>query len=164
MSESCCSVPKAPSAVATCPVSGYRGKPVEWLTVAALASGPVPPRQKTWLCRDPGCDVVYFGEKGMLLRSNDLRVTPGFKSGGDERLVCYCFEHRRRDLKNELQKNGRTTIPDRIGAEVKAGNCACEVRNPSGKCCLGEVKKAEQEIRLQLQSNITSNQEALPAE
>jgi hypothetical protein len=25
---------------------------------------------------------------------------------------------------------------------VKAGNCACEVKNPSGKCCLGDVMRA----------------------
>jgi hypothetical protein len=25
--------------------------------------------------------------------------------------------------------------------EVKAGNCACEMKNPSGKCCLGDVTR-----------------------
>jgi mercuric ion transport protein len=34
--------------------------------------------------------------------------------------------------------------PMGITAEVKAGNCACEVKNPSGKCCLGEIARAAQ--------------------
>src|SRR6266481_8503338 len=34
------------------------------------------------------------------------------------------------------------TVANRIAAEVKAGNCACEVKNPSGKCCLGDVTQA----------------------
>jgi hypothetical protein len=28
---------------------------------------------------------------------------------------------------------------------VKQGNCACEVKNPSGKCCLGNVARVSQE-------------------
>jgi len=30
---------------------------------------------------------------------------------------------------------------------VKAGRCACEVKNPSGACCLGEVNKAVKDAR-----------------
>lgn len=128
--------------------------------MAALVSGPVPRRQSFWLCRDADCDAVYFGEDGQLLRIADLRVVPGFKRKSRERLVCYCFDYRREDIEKELRSNGYTTIPERITAEVKAGNCACEVRNPSGKCCLGEGKKAEQEIRRELQ---VSSFDQLPA-
>lgn len=119
--------------------------------MAALVSGPVPRRQNFWLCKDADCDAVYFGEDGHLVRIVDLRVVPGFKRKSRERPVCYCFDHRREDIEKELRSNGYTTILERITAEVKAGNCACEVRNPSGKCCLGEVKQAEQEIRRELE-------------
>lgn len=157
MSESCCSVSKIPGTISTCPLSGSRGKPVDWLTVAALSAKPVPPRQDFWACTDPQCDVVYFAEDGSFLRVHDLRVFPGFKAGGNERLVCYCFNYRRRDIENELLQSGRTTISERIAADVKASNCACEVRNPLGRCCLGEVKKAEREIHLELQRSVSEN-------
>ncbi len=111
-----------------------------------MMSGVVPLRQGYWLCREPECDAVYFGEDATVLDSSDMNVAPGLKSRSPEALVCYCFQHRRRDIEAELLAEGRTSIPDRITAEVKAGNCACEVRNPSGKCCLGEVQKATQEI------------------
>ena len=132
MSNSCCSTSQRPLAIRSCPVSDFRGKPVEWLTVAVIAAGRVPPRQDFWLCEDPDCSVVYFGEDGTLLQTSDVRVIPGFKGnpGGND-LVCYCFLHNRQDIEDELRASGDTTIFDRITAEVKAGNCACEIRNPS---------------------------------
>ncbi len=30
-----------------------------------------------------------------------------------------------------------------IAREIKAGHCACEVKNPSGRCCLGDVRAYE---------------------
>ena len=152
MSDSCCSTSQRPPATRSCPVSNFRGKPVEWSTVAALAAGPVPPRQYFWLCEDSDCDVVYFGEDGTLLGTSDVRVIPSFKGSPSQNdLVCYCSLYCRQDIENELNTSGDTTIFDRITAEVKAENCACEVRNPSGKCCLGTVKRTIQETREKLQ-------------
>lgn len=128
-----------PAEASRCPADHSRGKPVDWLTVAALSRGPVPPRQRFWLCGSPGCEVVYFGERGARLGTPEINVRPGFKDGNDG-LVCYCFLHRRGDIARELEQTGSTTVLESIKREVQAGNCACEVRNPSGKCCLGEVQ------------------------
>ena len=92
------------------------------------------------MCRDPECEVVYYGSAGTVLRAADLNVQPGFKKGTDG-LVCYCFLHREADIARELAERGTTGVFDSIKGEVQAGNCACEVRNPSGKCCLGEVQE-----------------------
>jgi len=152
MNEACCSTSHSPPDTRCCPVSEFRSKPVEWSTVAAVTAGPVPPRQYFWLCEDSDCDVVYFGEDGTLLGTSDVRVIPSFKGSPSlNDLVCYCFLYSRQDIEDELKASGDTTIFDRITAEVKAGNCACEVRNPSGKCCLGAVKRAIQETREKLQ-------------
>jgi len=123
-----------------CPVCGLLCEPVAWRTVAALAVGPIPPRQSYWLCRDPECELVYFGASGVRVSLHDIRVRPGFKSGGD--LLCYCFLFRRTQLAMA------TAIPlaDRIAALVKDSGCACEVRNPSGKCCLPEVRNLAREL------------------
>ena len=146
MNEACCSTSHSPPDPRCCPVSEFRSQPVEWSTVAALTAECVPPRQYFWLCEDSDCDVVYFGEDGTLLGTDDVRVIPGFKGNPSRSdLVCYCFLYSRQDLEDELKASGDTTIFQRISAEVKAGNCACEVRNPSGKCCLGAVKRVIQE-------------------
>ena len=147
MSESCCTITKGAKVSSRCPVSDEQGKPVEWLTVNALSARPVPTRQAFRLCRNPNCEVVYYGEEGTILKISDLRVQPDFKTQSKEGILCYCFQLRRCDVQAELQRFGRTNIIERITSEVKAGNCACEVRNPSGKCCLGEVRAEVEAIR-----------------
>lgn len=141
MSEDCC----APSGgcsndMQSCPACGCRGQSVESNTVAALVAGPVPARQAFWLCRDRGCEVVYFGDAGARIPVSDLRFLPAFKSESPEAFVCYCFLHPRSEIESELRHDGTSTLVDRIAVKVKAGECACEVRNPSGRCCLGEVR------------------------
>jgi hypothetical protein len=125
------------------------GEAVDWTTVATLAKGPVPPRQEFRLCRDAECEVVYFGSAGTRLTVDDLSVHPGFKNGGDG-LICYCFLHYEKDVRQDLTATGNTELFESIKGEVQAGNCACEVRNPSGKCCLGEVQAAIRGIEQEL--------------
>src|SRR5713101_2012113 len=52
-----------------------------------------------------------------------------------------CFNFSRADVRREC------TISARIAAEVRAGRCACEVKNPSGACCLGEVNRAVRDAK-----------------
>ena len=61
-------------------------------------------------------------------------------------MVCYCFLYRRSDLEREIVTVGEAQISARIATEIKTGNCACEVRNPTGRCCLGDVHKVSQEL------------------
>ena len=131
--------------VESCPVSTTAGERVEWLTVAALAIGPVPARQEFWLCRDPSCDVVYFGEGGTLVRRAELHADPGFKAGSTG-LVCYCFQYRRCDLARGYVESGSTQVLKILRSKIAAGDCACQVRNPSGRCCLGEARQVVQEM------------------
>lgn len=114
-------------------------------TVAALTSGPLHPYQDFWLCRETCCEVVYFGSGGATLTSANLHVEPGFKHEGDGTL-CYCFGHRRSDFEREILATGTTQIPSAIKKLARSGGCACEVRNPSGRCCLAEVKRYVDEL------------------
>ncbi len=69
----------------------------------------------------------------------------GAKAAVDPIPVCYCFGFTRKDIEDEIAESGCSTIAERITTEVKAGNCACEIKNPSGKCCLGDVTRAVQD-------------------
>ncbi len=121
-----------------CPTSGGEGQSVRWTTLAALANGPIPERQRVWLCTDPDCELVYFGEHGLRLSLADVRVAPGSKIGGSG-FACYCFEYSRQAIEDEVHRLGSSPTAEEIRREVQAKNCACEVRNPTGKCCLSEV-------------------------
>lgn len=148
MTEECCTVPTAQSG-SPCPTNGALGAKVAWTTVAALTHVAVPPKQEFRLCRDPECDIVYYGAAGDVLRTHDLTVRPGFKDGA-EGLLCYCFLHLRSEIARQLEATADTDVFRSIKVQVRAGNCACEVRNPSGKCCLGDVQQAIGELREQL--------------
>src|SRR5260370_26310439 len=153
----CCSMKsssKAP-AVAVCPMSGARYKRVGMLTVKSLVRE-LPlgmPNTQYYFCEAQNCDVVYFALdwQAPVFRRADLLVRVGVKETAHPIPVCYCFGFTRGNIHEEISEKGRSTIAERITAEVKAGNCACEVKNPSGKCCLGRVTRETRDCRRNLQ-------------
>jgi hypothetical protein len=88
-------------------------------------------------CTTKDCDVVYFGNDGSIFTTEDLslRVYQKMPSNPDV-LVCYCFQYRLRDLLYGKADALRKDIQEGI----KAGQCACVLRNPQGNCCLGNVE------------------------
>jgi len=144
----CCSVNAktgAPPAVMACPINGTRSKKVDMLTVKSLVRR-LPlgmPNTQYYFCDAPDCELAYFAldaDAPRFLRE-DLAVRVGAKETADPIPICYCFGFTRKDIQREIAETGCSTIPNRIKTEVKAGNCACEVKNPSGKCCLGDVMR-----------------------
>lgn len=129
----------------TCPECGQPGKSVATKTLKHM----VPPQHLGRVnqpgfrfCRSADCEVVYFHPAGECLRKPDLRVRVGLKETQDPVPICYCFGFTEAMAVEEIRTTGKCTIPQRITAEVKAGNCACEIRNPQGSCCLGNVNAA----------------------
>lgn len=149
MSE-CCTVRNtdAPPVMA-CPVNGARSKRVDLLTVRSLVRKlPLGTRLTTYyFCEAPDCDVVYFplNPDEPIFRRSDLLVRVGSKETEEPIPVCYCFGFTRKDILDEIRQTGRSMVAQGIRAEVQAGNCACEVKNPSGKCCLGTIARITKE-------------------
>ncbi len=92
-------------------------------------------------CPSPNCQVVYYGDDGGRFTVEDVRELVTAKASGDERPLCYCFGFTEGDAREEIARTGKSTIPTRISRLIKEGMCACEVRNPSGACCLGQVNQ-----------------------
>ena len=144
----CCSVNTnsgtAPQVV-NCPVNGARSKRVDMLTVKSLVRRLPLGMSSTqyYFCEAQDCDVVYFALDSLapIFRRGDLALRVGSKETADPIPVCYCFGFTRRDIQREIAEIEASGIETRISEEVKAGNCACEVKNPSGKCCLGAVAR-----------------------
>jgi len=145
--SSCCAT--KPSVSAVCPRCGQKGKAVgeetltHLLTKAALSKR----RDVPYLfCRTPICEVVYFSADGVtVFRKSDVRVRVGLKETEPPIPLCYCFGFTEQDVYDEVKATGRCTISERITARVQAGECACEIKNPQGSCCLGKVRAAEKE-------------------
>jgi len=86
--------------------------------------------QAYYFCDDPDCDVVYFGQDGTLFTQDDLRSLVGQKIEDSDRTLCYCFGVRLSDYQSDKR------LKNFVVEQTKAGVCACDIRNPSGRCCL----------------------------
>ncbi len=128
-----------------CPASGTAGAPVELLTVKALLTEPALSRLSAIdhrFCPNPRCDVVYFNALGDCYRRQDLRVPVWQKEPPGARLVCYCFGETEATIHNEIERTGASRAVERVREHIAAKRCACDVRNPRGACCLGDLMAA----------------------
>jgi hypothetical protein len=143
----CCAADGAQSRPhGVCPSCGYKAKPVPTVTVKNLVIDHKRVRadHSYSFCRTAECDVVYFSET-VIFRKRDLKVRVGLKEHQDPVPLCYCFGYDREQIRQDIEQRGTSDIPDRIKTEVQDGFCACEVKNPSGACCLGEMNRAIKE-------------------
>lgn len=133
------------SAAPCCPTAGTPGRPVSDLTIRSLVTDPDRLGQvdTQWhYCGVRDCPAVYFDAEGRTIDKAELRVRVGEKEADAPHTICYCFDHSCEDIEAEIARSGGTTIPDEIKAKVQAGECSCEVSNPKGTCCLGDVALA----------------------
>ncbi len=143
--HACCTPLAKPKAAAACPVCGSEGKPVKPVTLRALLQphlrGEVLDEVYRF-CANPDCALVYFSVDGTRTFARaDLTVRVGVKERSGPRPLCYCFGHSAESIREEWTRTGKVTAFEAIKAEVKAGTCHCEVTNPGGGCCLGDITK-----------------------
>src|ERR1700682_3087385 len=134
-----------------CRGCGNQGTAVSRKTVLSMLKPDLLEQALTGIYRFCGtreCPTVYFEEQGArLFTTDDLRVIVGVKGNSDPIPLCYCFCFYESHLRDEMSQTGRTTIPDRISSLIREGLCACEARNPSGVCCLGEVNRTAKRLK-----------------
>ena len=126
-----------------CQTCGAKGLPVDAITLKALLTPAALRRgvpSDARFCPTPACAIVYFGSTGTFTE-NDLTVRVHAKHPNDDSVpVCYCFYYTTAEVRHEHGAASKD-----ISAEIKAGHCACEVKNPKGACCLGDVIRIERE-------------------
>ena len=145
--SSCCgsSAPVLPAEALRCPHCDSKGLAVELLAVkASLTEYALPSvRQGPYrFCADPSCAVVYFCDGGQSFDTTALRMPVWQKQPAGARTICYCFGENEGSMAREFRETGRCDASLRVREHIAAGRCVCEVRNPRGVCCLGDVMKA----------------------
>ncbi len=127
-----------------CPACQAQGKPVDSITLKAMLTLPLTELRDVEyrFCRTPDCPTVYYSTDGrQRFSEEDLRERVHQKHPADDHvLVCYCFRHTPRSIKAEVAGTGHSTVVAAITAGIRAGQCACDIRNPQGSCCLGNVR------------------------
>jgi len=129
--------------VTACPECGKFGKPVEGQTVKALVSVSLRTVQDVQylFCRTQICPVVYFSadsRQTFTIEQVRERVYQKEPEAPDV-FVCYCFCYPIGSLRIALPED-RDVIVDNINTGINSGQCACDLRNPQGSCCLGNVR------------------------
>lgn len=136
-----------------CPVCGEKGKSVDTQTVKAMlnVSLAMLTSDAYRFCRNANCEVVYFGNGSDIYGEDDLRERVHQKHpNAADVFVCYCFRHTPDSIRQELLLSSKSIILEQINAGVLAGQCACEIRNPQGSCCLGNVQNTVKHIQASL--------------
>ena len=159
-----------------CPKCGTKCKAVKPMTLRSLLkpeyaaavavseqanreSGCTPAQGNTgWrFCNSPECEVVYFGEQnGVAFTKTQLSVPVGVKEKTGERPLCYCFGHAVATITQELRTKGQSDALEDIRRKMKDPGCSCEVKNPSGSCCLGTVAKGIEMAKAELGAAVPS--------
>jgi hypothetical protein len=122
-----------------CPVGNTMTMPVGMVTVKQHALLAELPETAFGFCDVPTCPVVYVGADGTLIDKAHVRTRVGAKETDGPIPVCYCFEFTAAQVAEDVRRHGRSTIRAYIQEQVRAGRCRCEMTNPSGRCCLGNV-------------------------
>lgn len=162
MTDACCSsaiCESNPSSVsisskAVCPTNQKVGKTIDTLTLKALLALPLTQvtHSEYRFCTDPDCPTVYYSIDGeQLFTEAALREQVYQKHPNDDKhLVCYCFQHTIGSIRDEIVKTGSSSVVEQITAGIQAGQCACDIRNPQGDCCLGNVRQVVKRLQAEL--------------
>ena len=147
--SSCYSVPGPDEFDGRCPTCREKGRKVQKVTMEHLlrpASRSSISSGQYFFCENRACEALYFSSPGSrAFLKGEAVVRIGLKETEDPIPLCYCFGYTRKMAWDEIARTGGTDIPDTIRAEIQAGNCACEIKNPSGACCLAEIHRTVQE-------------------
>ncbi len=114
-----------------CPSCGKDGLTVPFATMLHHLKTPwanLAKDQPYYFCDDLECETVYFGSDGTAIAKEELRTKMLVKGDADG-LACFCYGVSAEDAADPAVKAF-------IMAQTKAKNCACDRRNPSGRCCL----------------------------
>lgn len=102
------------------------------------------------VCTAEDCDLVYFAdERDQQFDVDDVRVRVNFKLDEDERPypLCYCFGYNKEDVIGEVENTESSSVVQWITDRVQAEECACRWKNPTGGCCLSNVKQTVEQAK-----------------
>jgi hypothetical protein len=126
-----------------CPSCKLQGKIVKIITLKSMLKPAVLDSLNAGLthyfCSTRDCDIVYFDTNLNTYCKSEIKVPVHQKVNSLTVPVCYCFGWTKEKI-GEYLKTGLTPKPlEHIRGNIKENRCGCEVNNPQGSCCLGNV-------------------------
>ncbi|MFT8928398.1 MAG: (2Fe-2S)-binding protein [Sporolactobacillus sp.] len=128
----------------TCPSCKKRGKKIGLITLKSLlkpsALDTLNAEVNHYFCATKDCNVVYFDINERIYSVQDIKVKVYQKDDTLAVSICYCFDWTRQRIQDSLRK-GLPAPTEYIRKNIKANRCGCEINNPQGSCCLGNVAR-----------------------
>ncbi|MDD5410372.1 MAG: hypothetical protein PHF31_03010 [Methylobacter sp.] len=142
--SSCCSSSSSKTTSQHCAQCGTACKSVKIRTVYHQVRFPENQgitSDNYFFCPSKECSTGYFSKAGIIIPSQQLRSHQEIQ----EDKLCYCFDIYAADYLNALRANTAELIKDFVIERTISGDCACEIRNPAGQCCLAKFKHLDKE-------------------
>ena len=144
MSDCCCPTNTSAKTKQICPECGATCKSVGMPTLYHQVRFPENQALVTdsyYFCPAKTCSIAYFSNAGNTIPKQHLRSYQAIQNDA----LCYCFDIDAEQYLSALKAQRAEPIKDFVMQRTKAGECACEIRNPSGQCCLANFKHLENE-------------------
>lgn len=137
----CCSNHVTKIITRICPKCGVSCKSVENKTLFHQVKFPenqIILEENYYFCVSKNCPVGYFSSTNHIIPKHSLRT---YQEIEDDKL-CYCFDINTEQYLSALKVNNADNdkIKKFVIQKTKSGDCACEVKNPSGQCCLAKFR------------------------
>jgi len=94
-----------------------------------------------YFCSSKDCDVVYFDINNKKYHVTEIKVAVYQKEDSSTTPICYCFDWTKEKIEKYINQELTPKPIEHIRENVKEYRCGCEVNNPQGSCCLGNVTK-----------------------
>ncbi len=98
-----------------------------------------------YLCMNPGCKTAYFGNE-IEIYTSLLRKPIWFKNEATRKIICYCNNIDREQIKEAVKHHGLTSWEEITAFYRPKVIEKCEVFNPTGLCCRETFAKTVEEI------------------
>ena len=144
--SNCCSKPGQKTSQA-CPQCNIDCKPVTMRTLYQQVRFPENQQivaDHYFFCPSRDCLTAYFSGTGNSIAKSLLITQQAIQSD----TLCYCFDISSACYRSALQTHTAEPIKNFVIQRTKSAECACEIRNPSGQCCLAKFKQLEKENAL----------------
>ncbi|MEH7457403.1 (2Fe-2S)-binding protein [Bacillus sp. JJ1127] len=126
-----------------CPSCKNKAKNVKLITLKSLlkpsALETLNVKENHYFCSIKDCDVVYFDTNNKKYLVSDIKVAVYQKEGSLTTPICYCFDWTKEKIKEYVEKGLTPNPVEHIRENINENRCGCDVNNPQGSCCLGNV-------------------------
>lgn len=128
-----------------CPTCNNKAKNVKLITLKSLlkstALETLNANVNHYFCSSKECDVVYFDADKKKYLASDIKVAVHQKDDYLTTPICYCFDWTKGKIEKYVKQELSHNPIEHIRENIKENRCGCEVNNPQGSCCLGNVTK-----------------------